>query len=116
MRITEGQLRRIIRQERARLNESYVMGGTGSTLLDFAKAYSSLGRAVSEQVDEVVKAYIEGNGDPNDAVFQDAVYSVNPNAIAMALEKLSSILSRGDLGDEADYVLEALDAAAHAGG
>jgi len=40
------------------------------------------------------------------------VYSVNPNAIDMALEKLGSILRRGYLGDEGDYILEALDAAA----
>ena len=111
MRITEGQLRRIIRQERARLNESYSMGGSGSTLIDFAQAYASLGQTVSDQVDKVVKAYIEGNGDPNDVVFQDAVYSVNPVAIDMALEKLSFILRRGGLGDEGDYILEALDAA-----
>ena len=116
MRITEAQLRRIIREERTRLSETYVLGGTGSTLIDFAQAYSSLGRAVSEQVDEVVKAYINGNGDVNDLEFQDAVYNVNPSAIAMALDKLSPILSRGDLGDEADYILEALDAAAHVSG
>jgi len=36
MRITESQLRQIIRQERARLNESYMSEGTGSTLIDFA--------------------------------------------------------------------------------
>lgn len=116
MRITESQLRRIIRQERARINESYASEGTGSTLLDFAHAYASLGRAVSEQVESVVSAHINSNGDVNDVVFQDAVYGVNPNAMAMALEKLGPILRRGYLGDEGDYILEALDAAAHAGG
>jgi hypothetical protein len=38
MRITEGQLRQIIRQERARLNESYVMEETGSAPIDFGKS------------------------------------------------------------------------------
>jgi hypothetical protein len=112
MRITESQLRQIIRQERARLNESYMSEGTGSTLIDFAQAYASLGRAVSDQVDKVVSAHINSNGDVNDEAFLDAVYSVNPNAIDMALEKLGSILRRGYLGDEGDYILEALDAAA----
>ena len=116
MRITEAQLRRIIREERTRLSETYVLGGTGSTLIDFAQAYASLGRAVSEQVDEVVKAYIEGNGDVNDEGFLDAVYGVNPSAIAMAYEKLAPILRRVDLSDEGAYVLEALDAAAHVAG
>lgn len=113
MKITESGLRRIIRQERARLAEaSFGSAGTsGSILIDFAEAYASLGGAVREQVAAVVTAYVDSNGDPEDPIFQDVVASQNPDALQMAHSRLKGLLLDGDLGDEGDAVREALELA-----
>lgn len=111
MRITEKKLRQIIREEKRRLAEGQFGDSSGSALIDFARAYSSLGGAVTQQVDSLVEAWMSVNGDETDVVFEDAVYGINPSALDMALGKLKRVLTRGDLGDEGSTVLEALEAA-----
>lgn len=119
MRITESQLRRIIRQERTRLTEVRGGAGTGSKLLEFARAYAGLGAQVTAQVDDVVGAFLAANGDPSDDTFVDTAMGVNPAAIRAAVDALGPLLesSMGELGDEADAVMGALyEAEALAGG
>ena len=112
MRITESQLRRIIRQERTKLTEALGVAETsGSMLIDFAEAYAALGGAVRDQVAAVVEAYLSSNGDPEDPIFQDAVDAQNPAALQMAHERLKGFLLGGDLGDEGDAVGDALELA-----
>ena len=82
---------------------------TGSDVLEFAKAYASLGRAVQEQVDQVVSAYT--NFGPNSDAFMDAAVDVNPNAINLALKRLQ-LPARG-LGETADDVIDALSEVLH---
>ena len=81
---------------------------TGSDLIDFAKAYASLGGAVQQQVDAVIAAYFNAGG-PNSGAFEDVVHSQNPNAINLALQKLSR--PGRMLGDEAEDILDALTTA-----
>jgi len=81
---------------------------TGSDLIDFAKAYASLGAAVQQQVDAVIAAYFNAGGPDSDA-FEDAVHSQNPNAIDLAVQRLTR--PGRMLGDEAEDVLNALDVA-----
>ena len=109
-RITKRQLQRIIREEKQRINEMWGTGGEQmSVLIQFAQAYASLGGAVQAQVNEIINAYVDGGED----VFAEAVYEVNPNAIDLAYSRLAPILRAysGDLGDEGDMVLDALNAA-----
>jgi len=77
---------------------------TGSDLIEFAKAYASLGNAVQEQVDQVIRAYI--NFGPESDDFEEAVLDVNPNAINMALKRLQRPARM--LGDQAEDVVDAL--------
>ena len=110
MRITKRQLRKIIREEKQRINEMWGTGGEQmSVLIQFAQAYASLGGAVQAQVNEIINAYVDGGED----IFAEAVYEVNPNAIDLAYSRLAPILRAysGDLGDEGDMVLDALNAA-----
>lgn len=110
MRITESQLRRIIRQERTKLTEARFGGKTsGSLLIDFAEEYATLVSAVRDQVAAVVEAYLSTNGDPEDPIFLDAVNAQNPTDLQMAHERLKGFLLAGDLGDEGDAVIAALD-------
>ena len=81
---------------------------TGSDLIDFAKAYASLGAAVQQQVDAVIAAYFNAGGPDSDA-FEDAVHNQNPNAIDLAVQRLTR--PGRMLGDEAEDVLNALDVA-----
>jgi len=110
MKITKRQLRRIIKEEKQKLNEMW--GGDGeqmSVLIQFAQAYASLGNAVQAQLNDVVNAYVDGSEEK----FRDAVYEVNPNAIDLAYDRVGRILKSypGDLGDEGELVLDALKAA-----
>ena len=109
MKITKTQLSRIIKEEKARLLSEFGARGTdgASTLIDFAHAYSGLGNAIQEQIEQVVAAYINfGGGDQ----FVEVVYDQNPNALEQAYYKLGNILNRFD-SDEANDVLEALESA-----
>ena len=110
MRISKKNLRRIIKEEKVKLlKEQYGSDyETGSDLIEFAKAYCSLGSAVQEQVDQLVSAYFSGGGPDGDR-FEDAAFSVNPNAIDLALERLSR--PGRMLGGEAEDILHALDTA-----
>ncbi len=112
MRITKRQLKRIIKEEKSKLLKE--MWGnnieTGSPLIDFARAYAGMGDAVTEQVDAVVGAYINGGGSTSEE-FEDTVYEQNPNAIDMAMDKIGRVLHYGELGDEGAMVLEAIEAA-----
>ena len=101
MKITKRQLRRIIKEEKARiLSEMWGGQESMSPLIQFAQAFSGLGGAVSDQVITIVNAYIEND--------QEAVYGVNPNALDLAMERLGYPLR--DMGPgEAEEVLEALE-------
>ena len=84
---------------------------TGSDLIDFAKAYSSLGSSVQEQFEALANAWIiEGAHEP---AWSEAVYEQNPNAIDVVEQRLSSILKRLDregiagAGDLLDVIEEA---------
>jgi hypothetical protein len=110
MKITKTQLKNLIKEELSRVNESYgtFPSDTGSELLDFARAYGSLGSAVQEQVNEIVAAYYNG-GEESDT-FVEAVYEANPNAINLAFERLSRPL-RVLEGEESDDILHVIEMA-----
>ena len=98
MRLTRTQLRRIIKE--AWEDE------TGSDLLAFAKAYSSLSGAIREQVDDIVKAYYS-HGVASD-MFEEVVYQQNPSAIEIAIGRLGRPIRQ--LGsDDAEDIGNALD-------
>tara|TARA_R110000824_G_scaffold60853_21_gene162495 strand:+ start:508 stop:909 length:402 start_codon:yes stop_codon:yes gene_type:complete len=109
MKITKRQLKRIIKEEKQKLIKEQWGSeiDTGSPLIEFARAYRSLGDAVASQVDAVVEAY-HNSGGVGDQRFKEAVYDQNPNAINMAMERLGRTLRYGDLGDEGESILEAL--------
>ena len=109
MRLTKRQLKRIIKEEKARiLNEMWGDSvETGSDLIDFAKAYAGLGNAVQEQVDAVVASYNNGGFSPE---FDEVVYEQNPAAIRMAYDKLGRVLGMMD-NDDALMISEALQEA-----
>ena len=103
MKITKRQLRRIIKEEKARiLSEMWGNRETMSPLIEFAQAFAGLGGAVSEQVITIVNAYIEND--------QEDVYGVNPNALDMAMERLRYPLQTlGQSNPDAEEVMEALE-------
>jgi len=103
MKITKRKLRRIIKEEKARiLSEMWGNQEAMSPLIEFAQAFAGLGGAVSEQVITIVNGYIENN--------QEAVYEVNPNALDMAMERLSRPLNNlGQSNPDAEEVMEALE-------
>ena len=103
MKITKRQLRRIIKEEKARiLSEMYGSQEVMSPLIEFAQAFAGLGGAVSEQVITIVNGYIENN--------QESVYEVNPNALDMAMERLRYPLQTlGQSNPDAEEVMEALE-------
>ena len=114
MKITKRQLKKIIREENARiagvnprlLREFGPQGTDGaSPLLDFAHAYSGLGAAVQQQVEQVVSAYV--NFGPESERFEDAIVDVNPNALQMAADRL--VRAGRTLGGEAEDILDAID-------
>ena len=111
MRVTKRQIRRLIREETSKvLKEQWGdRAETGSTLIEFAKAYSGLGGAVQEQVDAVVGAYINPGG-PDSQEFRETVYDQKPNALDMAMDKLGSLL-RSSGSEEGEEILGALEAA-----
>lgn len=109
MKITKTQLKNLIKEEMIRVSESYGMDiETGSELIEFAKAYSSLGGAVQEQVDSIVSAYY--NSGENSDGFKESVYETNPSAIRLAFERLSRPLRMLE-GEESNDILHALETA-----
>jgi len=111
MRITKRQLRKLIKEEKATLLKEQWGGiDTGSPLIEFARAYMGLGDAVASQVDAVVEAY-NNSGGLGDERFNQVVYEQNPNAIDMAMERLGRVLRYGDVGEEGDSILLALEGA-----
>jgi len=92
MKITKRQLKRIIKEEKQKLLKEQWGDSveTGSDLIEFAKAYSSLGSSVQEQFEALANAWIiEGAHEPD---WSEAVYEQNPNAIDMVEQRLSSVL------------------------
>ena len=111
MKITKRQLRRIIKEEKSRLlSEQWGNVDSGSPLIDFAQAWAALGGAVQDQVSAVMEAYHNSNG-IGDQRYKEAVYDQNPNAINMAMDRLGQTLRYGDLGDEGEAILLALEGA-----
>ena len=111
MRITKRQLKRIIKEEKQKLlKEQWGNVDSGSPLIDFAQAWAGLGGAVQDQVSAIIEAY-HNSGGIGDQRFNEAVYDQNPNAIDIAMQRLGQFLKHGDLGDEGDAILEALEEA-----
>jgi hypothetical protein len=111
MKITKNQLRRIIKEEKTRLlKEQWGNVDTGSPLIEFAQAWASLGNAVQEQVAAVMGAY-NNSGGLGDQRFKEAVYDQNPNAIDMAMDRLGRVLKYGELGEQGDDFMAALEGA-----
>ena len=115
MRITKRQLKRIIKEEKQKLLKEQWGSSveTGSTLIEFAKAYASLGGAVQEQVDAVVATYIN-HGGPGSMEWEESVYKQNPAALEMALQRLGSslrVITRGGADEEAETLIEVLEEA-----
>jgi hypothetical protein len=109
MKITNRQLKKIIKEEKQKLLIEFGPQGTdgASPLLDFATAYSRLGSAVQEQVEDVVKAWITGG--PDSPEYEDAVMNTNPNALVVARDQLTR--PGRMLGGEAEDILNTLDVA-----
>ena len=112
MKITKRQLKRIIKEERKRILSE--MWGeeeeSMSSILSFAQAWSSLGAAVQGQVSSIVNAHINyGAGDR----FMEVVYEQNPNAIEVAIRKITNPLRDIDTEDAED-ILFALETAQRA--
>ena len=85
MKITKRQLRRIIKEEKAKiLKEQWGSQEALSPLVEFAQAWTGLGGAVQEQMIDVINGYIENN--------PENVYEINPNALDLAMERLSGPL------------------------
>jgi hypothetical protein len=109
MKITRSQLKNLIKEELSRVDEMYQpQVESGSELIEFAKAFSSLGTAVQEQVSQLMGAYYH-LGEESEG-FAETVYELNPNAIKVAFERLARPL-RVLEGEESDDILGAIEAA-----
>ena len=108
MKITKRRLKKIIKEEKAKLIKEQWGSNleTGSDLIDFAKSYSSLGSAVQQQVEALSNAYmLQGAREPD---WSETVYKQNPNAIDIAIQRLSpglNFLAREGV-EEADLLLD----------
>jgi hypothetical protein len=106
MKVSKKQLKSIIREERSRLLAE--QGGFGPdnmamVLIEFAKAWSSMGAAVQEQVEAIVEA---SEGEPEE--FEEVIFQQNPNAIDVALRQLEN---KGENLEGMDDLMETLWAA-----
>jgi len=106
MKITKRQLKRIIKEEKAKLLKEFgAMDREAlSPLVQFAQAWSGLGDAVQSQMIDVINGYIENN--------EEAVYEINPNALERAIERLARPLDALRGSEEAEEIMGALDWAA----
>lgn len=108
MKISKRNLRRIIKEEKAKILKE--QGGwdvdPGNHLVSFAKAWAKLGNAVQEQVVSILVAWNDGGHEPD---WSDAVYEQNPAAIDMAQRALGPFLR--DLGEEGEMLWDALEEA-----
>lgn len=108
MKITKRRLKKIIKEEKAKLIKEQWGSNleTGSDLIDFAKSYSSLGSAVQQQVEALSNAYmLQGAHEPD---WSETVYNQNPNAVDIAIQRLSpglNFLAREGV-EEADLLLD----------
>ena len=87
MKITKRQLRRIIKEEKRKLREGWGDSvETGSDLIEFARAYSSLGSAIQQQFDALAAGWmVDGAHEP---AWSELVYEQNPDAIDVASKRL----------------------------
>ena len=77
-------------------------------LIEFAKAWSSMGAAVQEQVVAIVEAGSGmglGAGAPPSPEFEEVIHEQNPNAIDMALRQLEN---KGENLEGMDEIMEYL--------
>ncbi len=110
MKITKRQLKRIIKEEKAKLLKEQRSGAgadfeTGSILVEFAQQYAALGGAIQEQLNEVIKVYLVDGGFPEE--LEDAIMQQNPAALERAVEQLRRPVSQmADEGyEEADDLM-----------
>ena len=113
MKITRRQLRKIIKEEKAKvLNEQAgSMVETGSDLIEFAQAYADLGGAVQEQFAALVHEWnIQGG---HVGPWEEAVYEQNPAAIDMVEQRLTPVLKRLDRegSEDAGILLDVIEEA-----
>ena len=104
MKITKRQLKRIIKEEKAKvLNEMWGdVAEPLSPLIAFGHAWAGLGGAIQEQMIDVVNAYIENR--------VEDVYEINRNALDKAMERLRGPLNTlGETNPDAEEVVEALE-------
>ena len=99
MKISKRQLRRIIKEEKSKILKEQRSGAgadfeTGSILVEFAQQYASLGSAVQEQLNEVVKVYLVDGGFPEE--LEDAIMQQNPAALERAVGQLRRTVSQMD--------------------
>ena len=110
MRITRGHLRALIKE--TIITESGWEGGVSAAdptvLLDFARAYAKVGRAVQEQFEQLVISYFDSG--PESPEWEDAVFGVNPNAVDMLRREM-----RG-MNEGIDEMFEQYDKTYHSEG
>ena len=97
MKITKRQLRRIIKEEKAKILKEQRAGAgadfeTGSVLVEFAQQYAALGSAMQEQLNEVIKVYLVDGGMPEE--LEEAIMMQNPNALERGVRQLRRTVSQ----------------------
>ena len=114
MKITKRQLRRIIKEEKRKLlSEQGSAWGSGAnpniladySILDFARAWSTLGPEVQEQVLALLEAYGAGGHRPT---WEDAIDAQDPAAIRQAMDTLGPSLQKMQDFDEGFDIYSAL--------
>ena len=114
MKITKRQLKRIINEEKTKLlREQGSAWGSGAnpniladySILDFARAWSTLGPEVQEQVLALLEAYGAGGHRPT---WEDAIDAQDPAAIRQAMDTLGPSLKKMQDFDEGFDIYSAL--------
>ena len=92
MKITRGHLRALIKETIITESgwESGVAAADPTVLLDFARAYAKVGAAVQEQFEQLLSAYFDSGG-ADSPEWEEAVFSVNPNAVDMLRREMSGM-------------------------
>ena len=114
MIITKRQLKRIIKEEKARLLGEAGAWGAGAdpniladyAILDFAVAWGTLGPPVQEQVLALLEAYGAGGHRPT---WEDAIHAQDPAAIRQAMDTLGPSLKKMLDFDEGFDIYSALE-------